>query len=421
MRSLALTPLTLALLAGALVAQDVPADQRLKDLERKVEILSRELEAQKTGATMPAAPEKGSFGMAQAASKVYESKGGLSIGGYGEFLYQAKENKLQDGTTGVGEKNLDALRLILYTGYKFNESLVLNTEIEFEHGGYSDESPEGEAVVEFAYLDFLISKGFNVRAGQMLVPMGFINEQHEPPAFLGSRRPLVERNLIPTTWHENGVGLHGELPANLSYRVYVMNGLNAAKFGAEGIRDGRQFGKEANAQSLAWTGRLDWAALPGTTFGLSFYTGNSNQSGQGESLATTLWDAHAEYRFRGLQVRGLYTRTSLSTPYLANLGPTDPARETGTRQWGGYLEAGYDLIGSGKQALIPFVRFERMNTQAEVVAGVTPTGAFDQSVLTVGVNWKPIPNVAVKGDYQKIENRARTGQNQFNAALGFYF
>lgn len=424
MRSHPLTPLALALLAGpfsaALVAQELPADQRLKDLERKVEILSRELEAQKTGATMPAAPEKGSHGMAQAASKVYESKGGLSIGGYGEFLYQAKENKLQDGTTGVGEKNLDALRLILYTGYKFNESIVFNSEVEFEHGGYSDEHPEGEVIVEFAYLDFLLAKGFNVRAGQMLVPMGFINEQHEPPAFLGSRRPLVERNLIPATWHENGVGLHGDLPANLSYRLYLLNGMNGENFRAKGIRDGRQAGKEANAQSLAWTGRLDWNPLPGATFGVSFYRGNSNQSGTGEALNTTLWDAHAEYRWRGLQARGLYTRTTLSAPYLVNLGPSDPARESGTRQWGGYLELGYDLLGN-RQALIPFVRLERLNTQAEVVSGVVATGAFDQTVLTTGVNWKPIPNVALKADLQKVENRARTGQNQVNLALGFYF
>jgi hypothetical protein len=420
MRSSRLTPLALALLVAPLAAQEAPADQRLKDLERKVEILSRELEAQKTGSVVPAAPEKGSHGMAQAASKVYESKGGLSIGGYGEFLYQAKENKLQDGSTGVGEKNLDALRLILYTGYKFNESIVFNSEVEFEHGGYSDEHPEGEVIVEFAYLDFLLAKGFNVRAGQMLVPMGFINEQHEPPAFLGARRPLVERNLIPATWHENGVGIHGELPANFSYRLYLLNGMNGENFAAQGIRDGRQAGKEANAQSLAWTGRLDWNPLPGATFGVSFYTGNSNQSGTGEALTTTLWDAHAEYRYRGLQVRGLYTRTSLSSAYLEALAPSDPAREAGTRHWGGYLEAGYDLLG-GKQALIPFVRLERMNTQAEVVSGVTPTGAFDQTVLTTGVNWKPIPNVALKADLQKIENRARTGQNQVNVALGFYF
>lgn len=417
-----LTPLLCTLMALPLAAQENPEIVCLRDeFNRKLDTLTRELEAQRTGSVMPAAPEKGSFGMGQGASKVYESKGGLSIGGYGEFLYQAMEGKLQDGTTGVGSKNLDALRLVLYTGYKFTDSIVLNTEVEFEHGGYSDESPEGEAVVEFAYLDFLIHKGINVRAGQMLLPVGFINEQHEPPAFLGSRRPLVERNLIPTTWHENGVGLHGELPANLTYRLYLMNGMNAEKFRAAGIRDGRQFGKEANAQSLAWTGRLDWAPQPGTTVGVSFYRGNNNESGLGEALNTTLWDAHAEYRNRGLQVRGLYTRTTLGTPYLAHLGASDSVREAGTRQWGGYLEVGYDLLGSGRQALIPFARWERMNTQAEVVPGVVPTGAFDQSVVTVGLNYKPIPNVAVKGDLQRIENRAKTGQNQVNLALGFYF
>ena len=81
---------------------------------------------------------------------------------------------------------------------------------------------------------------------------------------------------------------------------------------------------------------------------------------------------------------------------------------------------GYDLL-SGRQALIPFARWERLNTQAEVVPGVVPTGAFDQSVLTVGLNWKPLPNLALKGDFQRIANQARTGQNQTNLALGFYF
>ena len=95
------------------------------------------------------------------------------------------------------DTRLDALRLVLYTGYKFNDRIVFNSEIEFEHGGYSDEHTEGEAKVEFAYLDFLINKAFNVRAGMMLVPMGFINELHEPPAFLGARRPQVERTHHP--------------------------------------------------------------------------------------------------------------------------------------------------------------------------------------------------------------------------------
>jgi hypothetical protein len=422
MKSPFLTSLALTLLAAPGFAQDKPStEQRVADLERKLQILTQELESQKTQSAVAAAPDQGSFGLGASASKVYESKGGLSIGGYGEFLYQSKENKLQDGTTGVGEKNVDALRLVLYTGYKFNDHIVFNSELEWEHGGYSDESPEGEALVEFAYLDFLIRKEFNVRAGMMLVPMGFINELHEPPAFLGSRRPLVERQIIPTTWHENGVGVHGELPGNFTYRVYLMNGLNGDKFTAEGIRDGRQHGKEANAQSLAWTGRLDWLPMPGALVGGSFYTGNSNQTGSGEALRTTIFDLHTEYRAGGLQLRGLYARTTNSAAYLDTLGLSDPARETGTRQWGGYLEAGYDLLGGGKQALIPFLRWERLNSQGEVIPTVVKDLATDQTVLTAGVNYKPIPNVAVKADFQKLENRAKTGQNQWNLALGFYF
>ncbi len=432
MKSL-LTPLMCALLTAPGFAQEKPeadkrlyadpraADQRMADLERRLDALSRELESQKTGSAMPAAPEEGRFGLGPSASKVYAGPSGLSVGGYGEFLYENKAATLQDGTRVGTTKKADALRLVLYTGYKFSDRIVFNSEIEFEHGGYSDEHPEGEAVVEFAYLDFLIDKTFNVRAGQMLVPMGFINELHEPPAFLGARRPLVERTIIPATWHENGLGVHGDLPGNLTYRVYLMNGLDATKFSASGIRDGRQAGKEANAQSLAWTGRLDWVPQPGILVGTSFYTGNSNQSGGGEAITTTVWDAHAEYRARGFQVRGLYTRSTNSAAGVAALAPSDPAREVGTRQWGGYLEAGYDLLKGSKQALIPYVRYERIDANQAVVAGVTKDISLDRTLLTMGVAFKPIPQVALKADWTRDENRARTGRDQFSLALGYTF
>jgi len=421
MKSL-LTPLMCALLTVPAFAQEKSdTDKRIAELERRLNAMSRELESQKTGAAVPAAAEEGRFGLGSSASKVYAVPSGLSMGGYGEFLYENKAATLQNGMHVGTDKKLDALRLVLYTGYKFNDRVVFNSEIEFEHGGYSDEHPEGEAVVEFAYLDFLLHKTFNVRAGQMLVPMGFINELHEPPAFFGARRPQVERTIIPATWHENGLGIHGDLTGNLSYRVYVMNGLDAAKFNAGGIRDGRQAGKEANAQSLAWTGRLDWTPMPGVLLGTSFYTGNSNQAGTGEALTTTLWDAHAEYRARGLQVRGLYTRASNGAAGVQALGPADPARQVGTKQWGGYLEAGYDILSGSRQALIPYVRYERLNAQQEVIAGVVAGPAQDQTLRTVGVSYKPIPQVALKLDVAKVEDHARTGRDQVSLALGYYF
>lgn len=422
MKSL-LTPLMCALLAAPAFAQEKPdTDKRIAELERRLNAMSQELEAQKTGTAMPVAGETGHFGMAPAASKVYGSKGGLSIGGYGEMLYENFDSKLQNGTYSPKANTVDFVRQILYVGYKFDERIVFNTEIEFEHAKTATGSA-GEVAVEFAYLDFLLNPAFNVRAGMVLVPLGFVNELHEPPTYLGAKRPGVEGTLIPTTWRENGVGVHGELPGHFTYRAYVINGLDASKFGATGIRSGRQNGSKALAESLALTGRLDWSPIPGTTFGLGAYTGNSNQSDSGEPIRTTLVEAHAEYKARGLQLRGLYTRMTNSENGLVGLAAASAVKKLGTQQWGGYLEAGYDVLGltGSKQALIPYVRWERLNTQQDVVAGVVADLANDQTLITAGVAYKPIPQVAVKLDLTKAENRARTGRDQVSLALGYYF
>lgn len=434
MKALTLTAAAFALAAGPLFAQDAPKTEadRIKDLERKVEILSQQIEAQQTGSSQPVAQaDQSLYGMGAAASKVYSATGGLSVGGYGEFLYQNFDKKLQDGTTDPKNDQFDTLRGVFYFGYKFNERIVFNSEVEFEHSGYSDEHPEGEAIIEFAYLDFLVNKAVNVRAGQVLLPLGFTNEIHEPPAVLSTSRPFIERSggIIPTTWHENGVGLHGELPGNLDYRVYLVEGLNAAKFSAEGISDGRQDGNKAIANRFALTGRLDWKPIPGTTAGFGFYRGSSVHTDSidtpisGITIPTTLLEGHVEYKAMGWQLRGLYARTTLGASELGSLGAADPAFQAGTRQWGGYLEAGYDALSrtGSKQSLIPFVRWERLNTQAAVVAGVTPDLANDQSIVTSGVSWKPIPQIAVKGDYSWVKNGAKTGRNAFSLALGYEF
>ncbi|MBK8727543.1 MAG: hypothetical protein IPL96_16260 [Holophagaceae bacterium] len=423
------TILALVLAAAPAFSQDKPdTEKRVADLERKLEILSRELEAQKTGAQVPQAAEGGKFGLAPAASKVYETKGGLSIGGYGEVLYENFDAKLEDGTYSPKANTVDFARQILYVGYKFNETFVFNTELEFEHAKTSNSANDGGSVsVEFAYLDVLLNKAFNARAGMLLIPMGFINEIHEPPTYLGAKRPVTETAIIPTTWRENGLGIHGELPGNLSYRFYLVNGLRADRFTKAGIRGGRQNGGSALAESLAYTGRLDWNPLPGATFGVSFYRGNSNQNDQtatlsGEPITTAILEAHGEYRWRGLQARGLYARMTNSEAGVKAATPA-AARELGTKQFGGYLEVGYDVLGGrfGRQALLPFVRFERANTQQEVVAGVTADKANDQSLRTVGLVYKPIPQIAFKADLQTIENRARKGRNQVNLGFGYYF
>jgi hypothetical protein len=472
MKALTLTAAAFALAAGPLFAQDAPKSEadRIKDLEKKVEMLSQELdsqkkkdaqapapdtaktrelerkveilsqqvEAQQTGSATPVAGETGSYGMGAGASKVYSAKNGLSVGGYGETIYTHTDSKtMPDGTALPSGATADALRAVVYVGYKFNDRIVLNSEFEWEHGGYSDRSTDGEAILEFSYLDFLVNKSFNVRAGLLLMPMGFVNELHEPPARLGNRRPFVENEggIIPTTWREDGVGIHGDLGHGLEYRLYVVNGLDGFGrdanhgFNGEGISGAVQLGKQAQAKKAALTGRLEWTVVPGVSMGTSFYTGDSNQGGNdtvaysGPALTTDIVELHAEYRAYGFQFRGLYAQTTISKSGVEALPVGSAAKEVGTRQFGGYLEAGYDILSRADagQSVIPFVRWERLNTQAEVASGVLADPANDRKYLTVGVNYKPIPVVVVKADFTQVDNHAGTGQNQFNLGIGYTF
>jgi len=178
------------------------------------------------------APGKALHGFGPAASKVYGLDGGLALGGYGEALFSARSGPAND--------ELDLLRLVLYVGYRFDEHWVFNSEIEYEHGGE-------EVGVEFATLDFLWRPELNLRAGMVLVPMGFVNELHEPPTFLAAQRGELERRLLPTTWRENGIGVFGDA-GPVSYRGYLINGFDAAGFSDQGLRGGRQGGSEASAE-----------------------------------------------------------------------------------------------------------------------------------------------------------------------------
>ncbi len=382
-------------------------------------------EAAAPGATR--AGEEPSYGVGPAASKVYGKKG-VSIGGYGEFLYDNFAALRQDGLPSGLRSHADLLRAVLYVGYKFDDHWVVNTELEVEHAVTASDKG-GEVEIEFAYLDYMASQNFRGRAGLILMPMGWINEMHEPPTFLGARRPEVEEFLIPTTWREIGVGFYGNA-GPLSYQLYGVNGLNSAGYTAEGIREGSQEGSEALAVSWAATGRLDWTPVPGAVVGASFFSGDSSQgsttpSGRSFSGLTTLVDVHADWRWRGLWLRGLYVHTSIGDAAAINeSNGLTGEQSVGSEQWGWYVLGGFDVLSltSGSRAsLTPFVRYERYDTQAQVPTGYSRSGETDVTLLTVGAVYKPIEQVSIKLDWQQKTNAARTGVNQWNVGLGYMF
>src|SRR5690349_6654397 len=160
--------------------------------------------------------------------------------------------EFRDGT-------LDFHRFVLLVTHEFNPRLRFVSELELEHGFVEGLEDGGELELEQAYLDFLVTRAFNVRAGMLLVPVGIINERHEPPVFHGVERPLVDTVIIPTTWFDVGAGVHGELGRGWRYRLYVMAPPNAAEFsGEEGLQGSAQHGAEANVGRVAVTGRVEY-------------------------------------------------------------------------------------------------------------------------------------------------------------------
>jgi len=168
-------------------------EERVAALEETNKTLTEEVLATQTGGFTLVEPGQSYNGLGDAASKVYYSKNPLSIGGYGEMYYAKPEN---------GDDYADVYRFITYFGYKFSDNVILNAEIEFEHGANAEDG--GEVVLEFMYLDFLMKEEINLRAGHVLVPMGLVNLRHEPTLFNAVQRPEVEQKLLPSTWHENG-------------------------------------------------------------------------------------------------------------------------------------------------------------------------------------------------------------------------
>jgi len=414
----------LAELRAALAASS-GGTERLAELERRIDILAAEIEKLRLGETAVAA-DSSVFGLGPAASKVYRSTGGVSIGGYGELLYENYAADRDDGTAPGKTDQADMLRAIVYFGYKFSDRLLLNTEVEFEHGTTSDGT--GEVSVEFAYLDYLWRDEVNLRGGMVLLPVGLVNELHEPTVFLTAKRPGVEQAIIPTTWRENGFGLFGEI-GDWSYRTYLVNGLDGSGFAASGLRGGRQKGAKARAEDLAWTGRVDYQGVAGLTVGVSGYIGDSGQGRRGTdgallNVRTALLEAHADWRFRALTVRGLVVRAEVDdvAALNASLGLTGD-RSVGTELAGGYLEAGYDILAGrgGTAALTPFARWEYFDTQRAVPSGFARNPANDVEILTLGVAYKPLPQVVLKADWQDVDNAAGTGVDQFNVALGYIF
>jgi len=398
--SLALSAiLTLTTTSFADDKADIAAlQQEVKELKEMTQTLVDETSDLKTGFNYTVVDNDKTYsGLGPAASKVYYSKSPLSIGGYGEMYYSSTDKEGESRTSETQVK-----RFITYFGYKFSDNIILNTEIEYEGGGVTVGGTGDEVILEFMYLDFLQNKNFNARVGNFLMPMGLINEQHEPTLFTTVQRPSTAYYLIPSTWHESGVMAYGNIIDGLEYKVAAVTALQPNDAGGDKwLRKGRGGAFKVTNPKPAGVLRVDYTGTNGLLAGASLYSDEN----------ILMWDAHVDYKVNAARVYGTYTQSSRS-------GTTDGSTQV-TETKGGYINASYDVLSFTdiNKRLPLFVQYEIYNPQAARADG---TSRDDTTNISMGANFFPHEQIVLKADYV-LSKTGDINSNIASVSMGFIF
>jgi hypothetical protein len=326
----------------------------------------------------------------------------VSIGGYGELHY----NNLDSGN------EIDYHRFVLYFGHAFTENLSFYSELELEHALAGEGAP-GEIELEQAFVQWDFSPSHRIRAGMMLVPVGFLNETHEPDTFYGVERNSIEKNVIPTTWWEAGASLSGEVTSTLKYDFMLHSGLaldldhpSAKK--QTNIRSARQKVSEATAEALAYSGRLEWQPNASLKIGGTVqYQADLTQgagAGGAKDIDGLLIESHLEAFAGPFSLRALYARWDLDDAIaVINAGSE--------KQLGWYVEPRYRI--SDRLGL--FARYGEFDLQAGQNAMDSQNETID-----VGLNYWIHETVVIKADIQRYRFAGETNRG-FNIGVGYSF
>jgi hypothetical protein len=350
---------------------------------------------------------------AQESSSHSESK--LTWGGYGEIFYNQVE-----GANG----KLDVQRLVVLMGYQFSDQVSLLTEIEYEH--------VSEVFVEQFYLNYKLTDHFNVKGGLMLVPMGIQNEFHEPVYFNGVDRTGVDKNIIPTTWREIGVGISGKSnEMSLGYQAYIFNGFKSYDGtkgyigGSSGLRGGRQKGASSTINKPNFSAKVDYYGVQGLKLGLAGYVGRTQATDQvdmidGADVGMAMIGLDARYNYNRFNARGQYIFTDISDAEAYN---NLTNMKLGSSMKGWYVETSYNLLPLDKeQVLDAFVRYEMYDTHNSVAGSLVKNQTYNRNDITLGLSYHIAKGAVVKTDYQiKDDASSASVKNQFNLGIGVVF
>jgi len=350
------------------------------------------------------------------------------LGGYMDFQFRATEDE-------GGDNGFDQTRFIPFIYSDISDRVKLAAELEFEHGGLGG-GRDGEVILEFATIDFLITDWLNWRGGFILTPLGKFNLVHDSPLQDLTDRPLVDQFIIPTTLTDVGMGFFGSTyPSELSkldYEIYVTNGVfhgldetGKKSFSlSKGIRSSRGgFEFDNENQSPAVVGRVTFSPFIGLEFGGSAYTQRYDDANENQITIPALDFAYQKGPFE-LVGEGAYA--FIETDALArSAGIADS-------MWGYYVEGRYHFMPTCLKTLAPkfftdnstftgVLRWDQVQT-SEIVSGDRVN--WLRNSITPGLNYRYTEDTVFKLDYQinmEDKDMADIANNAFLFSVATYF
>jgi len=343
-----------------------------------------------------------------------------AVGGYGELHYNNLDDDNQ-GTGGDDDRNrADFHRFVLYFSHQFSDSIRFFSELELEHSLAGDDKP-GEVELEQAWLEMDINDSHRVRAGLDILPIGIINQTHEPNTFYGVERNRVESEIIPATWWEAGIGLNGELAPGWNYDAVIHSGLGIPTSGSSALRprSGRLKVAEADDQDIAFTGRIRYTGIPGLEVGLSGqYQADVTGTNDAIDISATLFEGHLDWHHAsGIGLRALYARWDFDSDPLL-----DPDSLNADNLEGFYIEPSYRFTLPVKRfgELGIFARYSSWDERNQI-SGNHRFENFEQ--ISLGFNWWPHSNLAFKFDaqFEDADGPVDRVLDGFNLGIGYQF
>ena len=388
----------------------------------------------------------------------------FSVSGYGVINYSHFDWELDPDRRAA----IDVERFVIAPKYRINDTIRLESELEFEHGGTGstmefDKFEEfgefemeiekgGEVIVEKLAAVFSFRPSLNFRVGHIIVPVGLIAKRHRPQHYFTTTRPEAETHLIPTIWHETGIEVFGSL-GSLKYQAQIVNGLDSTGFSSRHwIVRGHQLRFEtANAEAPAFVGRFDYAFNENATVGVSGYYGDTAANRPKPDVDfdahVGIISLHGFYEVNSVKIRGLFLWGALeNADRLSKVNRTlsnnlnVKRTPIGSSALGYYIEAGYNILSFFRQSndgakhqdladtssdmvLDVFARYDYYDTMASVEGIIFDNPRWERTTWTFGINYHVHPKIVFKSHYslRRLATKDKNRENTFAFGFGFQY